>query len=157
MSLIERIDKDLVAAMKAKDEMKVGTLRFLKAAVKNYIIDNRGKELKDADIIQVIRKQIKQRQDSIEAYKQGNRLDLAEKEEKELEILKSYMPQELDESALRKIVLQTMEEVGSAGVKDMGKVMSAIMPKTAGAADGKMVSRVVSEELKKAEGAAQSK
>lgn len=152
MSIVEKIDKNLVEAMKAKDEMKVGTLRFLKAAVKNYIIDNRGKELKDADVVQIIRKQIKQRQDSIEAYKQGNRLDLAEKEEKELEILKTYMPQELDENALRKIVLQTMEEMGAAGVRDMGKVMSAVMPKVAGAADGKMVSALVSEELKKISG-----
>ncbi|MFH1857074.1 MAG: GatB/YqeY domain-containing protein [Candidatus Omnitrophota bacterium] len=149
MSLAERIEKDLVAAMKAKDEARVGTLRFLKAALKNYGIEKRNKELKDEDVIQVLRRQIKQRQDSIEAYKAGNRPELAQKEESELVILKNYMPEELSEDELKKIISQTVSEIQASGIKDMGKVMGAVMPKVAGKADGKMLSRLVSEELKK--------
>lgn len=151
MKLIEKIDKDLIEALKAKDEIKLGTLRFLKSAIKNCAIEKREKELKDQDVIQVIRKQIKQRHDAIEAYKNADRLDLAKKEERELSILKSYMPVELKEDELKKIILQAIDEVNAATIKDMGKVMSVLMPKIAGRADGKTLSGLVMMELKRLE------
>ena len=150
MTLEKKIDKDLIVALKAKDELKVSTLRFLKSGIKNYSIEKRTKELKSEDIIQIIRKQIKQRRDAIEAYEKGNRLDLAEKEKKELVILKSYMPKELNQDELKKIISQAIEETGAKTAKETGKVMGVVMPKVAGRAEGKLISKLVVEELKKA-------
>jgi hypothetical protein len=157
MSLEKKIDKDLIMALKSKDELKVNTLRFLKAAIKNFAIEKKAKELKDEDIIQVIRKQTKQRQEAISAYEKGNRLDLAEKEKKEFEILKSYMPQDLSEDELKKIISEAINETAAKTIKEMGKVMSVVMPKVAGRAEGKLVSKLVVEELKKAGEAEASK
>ncbi len=152
MSLEKKIEKDLIIALKAKEETKLSTLRFLKAALKNYAIEKKAKELKDRDIISIIRKQIKQRRDSMEAYEKGNRPDLLEKEKKELEILKTYMPEELSVDELKKIVSQAIEEAGAKTTREMGKVMSLVIPKVEGRADGKTISKLVVEELKKLEG-----
>lgn len=152
MRLEKKIDKDLIVALKARDEIKVSTLRFLKAALKNYAIEKKAKELKDQDTTSIIRKQIKQRRDAIEAYEKGNRPDLLEKEKKELEILKSYMPEELPVDELRKIISQAIEESGAKTTKEMGKVMGLVMPEVAGRAEGKVISKLVAEVLGKLEG-----
>jgi len=152
MSLEKKIDKDLIVSLKARDEIKVSTLRFLKAALKNYAIEKKAKELKDQDIISIIRKQMKQRLDSIEAYEKGNRPKLLDKEKKELEILKSYMPEELPVDELKKIVSQAVKESGAKTTREMGKVMGLVIPEVGGRAGGKIISKLVVEELKKLEG-----
>ncbi len=152
MSLEKKIDKNLIVALKARDEIKVSTLRFLKAALKNYAIEKKAKELKDQDVISIVRKQIKQRRDAMEAYEKGNRPDLLEKEKKELEILKTYMPQELSADELKKIVSQAIEEADIKTTREMGKVMGLVMPKVVGRADGKVISKLVAEKLGKLEG-----
>lgn len=151
MNLAEKIDKDLIGALKNKDEIKLNTLRFLKAAIKNFAIEKKERELNDQDIVQVIRRQIKQHRDSIEAYKTAGRMDLVEKESKESEILTSYMPEELSEEKLKEIILRCIDEAGAVKLKEMGKVMSAVMARVAGRAEGKSVSKLVSEALKKME------
>ena len=107
----------------------------------------RGEKLEDTDVIVAIKKQVKQRQDSIEQYGKGGRQDLVDKETKELEILKSYLPQEIPAEELKKIVAETVKSVNAASMKDMGNVMKALMPKVAGRADNKMVSELVKNAL----------
>ena len=147
--LQEKIEKDYIEAMKARDSLRSSTLSFLKSQVKNVIIGRKIKALEDPDVITVIKKQIKQRQESIEQYTAGKRLDLAEKETAELNILKSYLPQEMSDQEIQTIVSQTIQEVAATSAKDMGKVMKAIGPKVAGKADNKRVSEIVKSSLEK--------
>lgn len=147
--LQEQLAKDLITALKAKDEVKVGVLRFLQAAIKNMVIDGRanGKEVGDAEILEVIAKQVKQRNDSIAQYKTGGREDLAQKEEAEKAILQSYLPAQMSEDEVRKLVQEAVAATGVKGPQEMGKVMGALMPKVKGKADGQVVSRIVKEML----------
>lgn len=144
--LQEQIKKDLDKALLAKEELLVSTLRLLLAEIRNYWIEKQ-KDLTDEDVIAVIRRQIKQRKDSIEAYQKGGRKDLAEKETKEMGILGKYLPQQMAVNELEKIVKETIEEVGAAGPKDFGKVMGAVMGKVKGAAEGAMVAEAVKRLL----------
>ncbi|NQT95016.1 MAG: GatB/YqeY domain-containing protein [Candidatus Omnitrophica bacterium] len=148
--LIERIDNDLKRALKSKDAIKVSTLRFLKAALKNAEIEKK-EALKDEDIIVIIKKQVKQRKDSIEEFKKGNRADLAEKETSELNVLKSYLPEELNQEELLVIIKEAISETGASSAKDMGRVIKEVMAKAKGRADGKTVSMLVKGELSKGE------
>ncbi len=145
--LEDQINKDYIQAMKDRDTVKSSTLNFLRAAVKNVRIEKRVEKVEDADLIAVIKKQVKQRQDSIEQYKAGNRQDLVQKEEAELNILKSYLPQELSEEALSQIIREVIKETQASSMKDMGKIMKPVMEKTAGRADNKMVSELVKKIL----------
>ncbi len=145
-ALKERITQDMKEAMKERDILKVSTLRLLLAEIKNKEIDKRG-ELTDEEILSLIQKAVKQREESIEQYRKGNRSDLVEKETKEIEILKSYLPEPLSEEELDRIIEETIKEVGAMGPKDMGKVMKAIMPKVKGRVDGKIVNERVSIKL----------
>ncbi len=147
MTLEERILDDFKSAMKAKDSLKVSVLSFLRAQLSYLLLEKNKKSLDDADCIGTIKKLIKQHQDSIEQFKAGGRQDLVDKEALELDILKSYLPAEMPEEALRKIVEEAVISTGAAGMKDMGKVMKEILAKTAGAADGKMVSEMVKARL----------
>ena len=147
MNLEEKISQDYVHAMKDRDSIRSSTLSFLRAQLKNVRIDGRKEKLEDADVILAIKKQIKQRQDSIEQFKQGNRQDLVEKETKELEILKSYLPKELGESQIQAIIKEAIQETQATSFKDMGKVMKAVMAKVAGNADNKLVSELVKKSL----------
>lgn len=149
MSLEKRILEDYVQAMKSKDTVKSATLSFLRAQLKNVLIDLKVKELADGDVIGVIKKQIKQRQDSIDQYTKGGRMDLVEKEQAEMAVLKSYLPPEMSESGVREIVAAVISETKPQGLKDMGNVMKTVMARVAGQADGKLVSTVVKEELGK--------
>jgi len=148
--LIEKIEMDLKNAQKSKDQIKVSTLRLLKSAI-GYLAIEKKDDLKDDDIIAVIKKQVKQRKDSIEVFKKGNREDLAQKEESELEILKAYLPEEIAPEALGAIIDEAINETGASTPKDMGMVMKAVMAKTKGSADGKAVSSIVNEKLNKSE------
>jgi len=145
--LQEKVDKDYIQAMKEKNKTKAQTLSFLRAQLKNAMIDQRLKNLDDAGVISVIKKQVKQRQDSIEQYTQGNRQDLVDKETQELEVLKSYLPQQLSEEEIKSIVSSMLVEIQAKSMKDMGAVMRAVMERTSGRADNKLVSQFVKEKL----------
>ena len=145
--LEDKILEDFKNAMKNKDALRVSTLSFLRAQLKNVAIDKKKDKLDDIDVIAVIKKQIKQRQDSIENFKTGNRLDLAEKEQNESDILKLYLPQELSKEELEKIIAEVISATGASTMKDMGKVMKEVTAKIAGRADSKIVSGLVKEAL----------
>lgn len=145
--LQEAIDKDYIQAMKARDALRSSTLSFLRAQLKNVIIDKRLPKLEDADVVSVIKKQIKQRQDSIEQYKAGGRNDLADKETQELEILKSYLPAEMPAEAINAIIKEAIKATGAKSMKEMGLVMKEVSAKTAGQADNKLVSELVKTAL----------
>lgn len=149
MTLPERIDSDLKGAMKAKDTAKLGVLRMLKSALKYSAIEKSGTEgqLDDTEATQVIRKQVKQRQDSIESFEKGGRPELAAKEKEELAILQSYLPQSLSADELAKVVSETIREVGATSKAQMGVVMKALQTKVAGRADGKTLSQEVQRQL----------
>lgn len=150
--LEKRIGEDLNEALKSKKTIKVSALRMLRAAMKNEAIAKRKETLEDADVIAVIKRQLKQRRESIEAFTKGNREDLAKKEKEELDILAFYMPPELSSEEILKVVLKAIEETAAEEKKDMGKVMKAVMEELKGQADGKLVNKIVMENLTKPEG-----
>jgi len=149
MTLQQRIDSDLKDAMRAKDATRLGVLRMLKSAMKYAAIEKSGAdaELGDADSIQVIRKQAKQRQDSIESFEKGGRAELAAKETEELKILNSYLPQPLSEGDLSQLVRETIASLGATSKAQMGAVMKELQAKVAGRADGKTLSQEVQKQL----------
>lgn len=147
--LEKKIMGDYVDAMKNKDALKSSVLSFLRAEMINLAMAKNKKELEDADVVSVIRKQVKSRQDSIEQFTKGNRMDLADKEKKELEILKSYLPVELGIDEIKKVIEEAIALTSASGMKDMGKVMKEVNAKIAGKADGKQVSDLVKERLSK--------
>jgi len=149
MALQKRIDEDLIAAMRAKDSARLGVLRMLKAALKNAAIDKARAEgeLEDSEAIAVVRKQVKQRQDSIESFEKGGRNELAEKERAEIAVLNSYLPQAMSGEELKRIVAETIAETGATSRAQMGVVMKALQQKVAGRADGKTLSAEVQRQL----------
>ena len=149
MSLQERIDSDLKEAMRAKDATKLGVLRMLKSALTYAAIEKSGADadLNEAEAVQVIRKQVKQRHDSIESFEKGGRAELATKEKQELSILNTYLPQAMSPDELSKIVRETIAEVGATSKAQMGAVMKATQAKVAGRADGKTLSVEVQKQL----------
>src|SRR5712692_5867019 len=149
MALAERVDTDLKDAMRAKDATKLGVLRMLKSALKYTAIEKSGAEaeLNDAEAAQVVRKQVKQRQDSIESFQKGGRAELAAKEKEELSILNAYLPQAMSADDLTKVVRETIAEVGATSKAQMGAVMKALQAKVAGRADGKTLSQEVQKQL----------
>ncbi|HEX9281531.1 MAG TPA: GatB/YqeY domain-containing protein [Candidatus Udaeobacter sp.] len=149
MTLQQRVDSDLKEAMRAKDATKLGVLRMLKSALKYAAIAKSGAEaeLSDAEAIQVIRKQAKQRQDSIESFEKGGRAELADKEKEELAILNTYLPQGMSPDELAKVVRETIAELGAKSKAQMGAVMKALQAKVGGRADGKTLSSEVQKQL----------
>lgn len=146
MSVKAKLTEDMKTAMKAKDTARLSTIRMLISAIKNKEIDQR-RELTEDDVASVISTAVKQRRDSIEQFKAGGRQDLVDKEEAEVAVLLSYLPQQLTESEIRDIVKSAIAETSSTSAKDMGKVMKVIMPKTKGKADGALVNKAVKELL----------
>jgi uncharacterized protein len=149
MTFQERLDSDLKEAMRAKDATTLGVLRMLKSALKYTAIEKSGSEaeLSDAEAAQVIRKQAKQRQDSIESFEKGGRADLAAKEKKELSILNAYLPQAMSADELSKVVGEIIAEIGATSKAQMGAVMKALQAKVGGRADGKTLSQEVTRQL----------
>ncbi len=147
--LEEKIMNDYKQAMKDKDAVKSSILSFLRAEMINAAIAKKKKQLDDEDVIAVIRKQVRQHQDSIEQFKKGNRQDLVDKEGKELGILKAYLPAELPPEELNKIIEEAITSAAASGMKDMGKVMKEVSSKVAGRADSKAVSDLVRAKLSK--------
>jgi uncharacterized protein len=146
MTLRDRINEDMKAAMKARETEKLGAIRLLTAALKQKEVDERI-EITDDVVLNVIEKMLKQRKDSIEQYKAGNRPDLVAKEEFEVGVLQVYMPAQLSDAELTKILDAVIAETGATGAKDMGKVMNALRPRVAGRADMGKLSGVVKARL----------
>jgi uncharacterized protein len=149
VNLSERVNSDLKTAMREKNATKLGVLRMLKAAMTNAAIEKSSAqgELSDADAVQVIRKQVKQRQDSIESFEKGGRAELAAKEKEELSILQLYLPQAMSAEEVSKVVRETIADVGATSKAQMGAVMKALQAKVAGRADGKTLSAEVQKQL----------
>lgn len=145
-TLTERIRTDLTASMKARDAAKTSTLRMLQSALKNEQID-KGHELSDEEAAAVIRRGVKQRQDSIEQFTKGNRPELAQKEQAELELLNSYLPQQLSDADVEQVVRAAITQVGASSKKDSGAVMKAVMATHKGLVDGKKVQEIVGRLL----------
>ena len=146
MALKERLDQDMESAMREKAQLRLDTIRMLKSAIKYREIELM-KPLDDAGILGVVGSEIKRRRDSVEQYRAGNRQDLADKEQKEIEVLQAYLPQQLGEAELRAKVEAAVAATGAQGPKDMGKVMKALMPEVQGRAEGSAVSEMVKARL----------
>ena len=163
MNLKERINQDIKQAMQGKNELLLLVLRGLSAAIHNKEIEKRTKlskqekdikkleelsKLTDEEIVEAIAGEAKKRKDAIIEFEKGNRQDLVDKEQKELEFIKQYLPEQMSEEAIKEIVKKAIAETGAAGAKDTGKIMSQIMPQLKGKADGQLVSKIVGELLK---------
>lgn len=146
MSLKEKLQEDLKSSMKNKDTVRKSVITLVRAAIKQYEVDNR-KELGDDGVIEIISKQLKQRKDSLVEFEKAGRDDLIEETKSEIQVLKEYLPQQLSEDELEQIVIETIAEVGATSMKDMGKIMSTIKPKTAGRADGRKINELVKKNL----------
>ena len=149
MSISEQVDQDIKEAMKAREADKLSVLRLLKSAIKNAAIEKGGQAgvLDDAEATAVIRKQVKQRQDSVESFEKGGRAELAAKEKTEITLLNTYLPQALSADELGRLVDEAIAETGATGKAQMGAVMKALGPKVAGRADGRTLSQEVQRRL----------
>lgn len=146
MSLVEKINQDLISALKNKEQLRLSTLRMLSSELKNKKIDL-GKDLTDDEAFAVITKEVKKRKDSAQIFKDGSRDDLAQKELDEVEILSKYLPKELSDNELLALVKEAIAETGASTKADMGKVMGVLRPKVAGRADGAKVAQLVQANL----------
>lgn len=146
MNLTERIQREMVQAAKAQDKLRLSALRMVRAALHNREIDLK-KSLTDPEVEQVLSTLAKQRKDSMEQFRRGNRQDLVDKEENELRIIQGFMPTQLSEQDISAQIETILAEVGAVSTKDMGKVMKALMPRLAGRADGKVVGELVKARL----------
>lgn len=146
MTIQERLAEAMKSAMKAKDALRLGTIRMMRTAIKNREIDARG-ELPEQEVIAVLSTLVKQRRESAEAYRQGGRDDLATKEEQELEVIQEFLPAQLSEPEIRELIEAAVAATGAASMKDMGKVMKQVTAQTTGRADGRVVSELVKARL----------
>jgi len=146
MSLEERLVDEMKQAMKANDKARLSTIRMIRTAVKNKEIDLRNK-LDDDEILRVIQGMVRKSEESVEQFKAGGRMDLVEKETKEIEILRSYLPQALSKEDVIRIIDESIQETQASSLKDLGKVMKSVMPKLTGKADGKLINQLVKERL----------
>ncbi|MGC8874630.1 MAG: GatB/YqeY domain-containing protein [Chloroflexia bacterium] len=146
MDLKARIQEDMKTALRDQDAERLSVLRLIRAAIRDAEIEQQ-RELDDAGVIQVLTKAVRQRQESIQAYRQGGREDLAGAEERELRIIQSYLPRQLDEAELRVLVRKTIDELGARGPEDLGRVMKHLMAQVRGQADGRVVQTLVREAL----------
>lgn len=150
MSIKDKLTEDMKQAMKDKEagKLRLSVIRMVRASIKNVEIDKK-KELTEEEVLDVLAKEVKMRRDSIEEFNKGNRPDLVETIEQEIDILMQYLPEQLSEQEVRVLVAEAVTEVQAASAKDMGKVMAVLMPKVKGRADGKLVNNVVREFLNK--------
>ena len=146
MSLKDQLNESMKTAMKARDDLRLSAVRMVRSMVKNREIDQKT-ELNDQEITEVISTLAKQRRESIRMYREGNRPDLVEKEEAELEVLLGFLPTQLSIAEIEALVDRIISETGAQGARDMGRVMKALTPLTAGKADGKTVSDTVKQKL----------
>jgi hypothetical protein len=147
MLLRDRVNADIAAAMKAKDSARLSALRMLKAAIMNKGIE-KAHDLDDAEVVQVVSTQVKQRRDSIEQFTKGGRTDLVEKETAEIAVLEQYLPPAASTADIDAAISEAIAETGAASIRDIGKVMKAVMPRLAGKnADGRAVNEAVRRKL----------
>ncbi len=146
MSLEERLVEEMKQAMKSGDKPRLSTIRMIRSALKNKEIELRRK-LEDEDVVKAIQAMVRKGEESVEQFQAGGRMDLVEKEKKEMEILKSFLPQLLSQEEIIKIIEQTIQETQASSPKDIGKVMKSVMPKIGGKADGRLVNQLVKEKL----------
>lgn len=148
--LKQKLQGELKESMLAKDALRTSVLRMVLSALNYYEIQKGGAgyEATDEDVLSVIQKEAKQRKDSVEQFQKGGRQDLVDKETKELELLKAYLPEQLNEEEIRNLVKEAILQTGAKTIAEMGKVMGALMPKVKGKSDGGIVSKIVREELK---------
>lgn len=147
-SIRETLQNDWKNALKQKDKFKANVISMVKASI--LLVEKSGvEEVNDAKVIDILAKEVKQRRDSLVEFEKGNRQDLVDETKAEIEILLQYLPQQLTEEEIRKIVIESAEKLGTSSIKDMGKLMSAIKPQVQGRADGKVVSQIVKEYLNK--------
>lgn len=149
--LKQQFQDELKQSMLARDTEKTAIIRLVLSALKYYEIQKGGAgyEATDEDVIAVLQKEVKQRKDSIEQFGAAGRQDLVDKEQKELDLLQTYLPAQMSEEEITKLVSEAIAQTGAASLQDLGKVMGALMPKTKGKADGSIVSRIVKEHLSK--------
>ena len=147
MSLKEKLMEDLKASMRNKDTVKKNTITMVRAAIKQIEVDERA-EIDDERILEIISKQLKERNNAIEDFKKGERQDLVDITKKEIEILLDYLPEQLTDEELEKIVAETIDELDAKSIKDIGLVMKSVMPKVKGRADGNAVNKIVRNILK---------
>lgn len=147
MSLLTRLNDDMKQAMKNKDKEKLSVIRMLKASIQNESIKLGKSELLEDEDLTILSRELKQRKDSLQEFKSAGRDDLVEKLEMEIKIIQEYMPAQLTDEELAVIVQETIQETGASSKKDMGKVMSAVMPKVKGKADGARINKLVQELL----------
>ncbi len=146
MTIEERLNQDMKTALKSNDKVRLETIRLLRSQIHNAGI-TKGKELSEEEVLEVMAKEVKKRKESIKMFEDGGREDLVEKETQEMEIISSYLPEPLNEKELETIVSETIKEAGAESMRDMGKVMAVVMPKTKGRADGKQVQELVKKKL----------
>ncbi|MEW9122999.1 MAG: GatB/YqeY domain-containing protein [Thermotaleaceae bacterium] len=146
MSLKEKLMEDLKTAMKEKEQLKKSVITMVRASIKQYEVDHRA-EVDDEGIVDIMTKQVKQKKDAIEEFTKGGREDLVNEAKAEIDVLMTYLPEQLTEEEISEIVVQVLKETGASTAKDMGKVMAALMPKVKGRADGKLVNQVVKKHL----------
>lgn len=146
MGLYDKINTEMVLAAKGKDKLRLSVVRLIKTGLHNREIDLK-RPLNDDECLQLLSAMVKQRRDSIEQFRQGRRMDLVEKEEGELGIIQSFMPEQMSEEDIAKEIENAVREVGAVSIKDMGKVMKVLMPKLTGRADGKLVGDNVKARL----------
>jgi len=149
MMLKERLAKDLNEALKARDDRKLSALRLLRTEVKRREVSGQKKELSDAGVLEAISTLVKQRRESIRLFREGQRPDLVKKEEEELQILLSYLPQPFSQTEIEALIDQAIGETQATGPRDHGKVMKAVMTRVAGRAEGKAVSDIAKQKLSK--------
>ncbi|AZN40468.1 GatB/YqeY domain-containing protein [Paenibacillus albus] len=146
MNLSERLNDDMKQAMKSQEKFKLTTIRMIRSSIKNQEIELK-RPLEDAELLDILSREIKQRKDSLQEFQKAGRDDLAKDVAAEIEIISVYLPQQLTEEEIKLIVQQTIQETGASSKADMGKVMSALLPKTKGRADGKLVNTFVQQFL----------
>jgi uncharacterized protein YqeY len=146
MSLEERLAEEMKQALKSSDKLRLSTIRMIRSALKNKEIELR-KKLEDEEVEKVIQVMVRKGEESVEQFQIGGRMDLVEKEKKEIEVLKSFLPQPLSQEEILKIIDQSIQETQASSLKDIGKVMKSVIPKIGGKADGKLVNQLVKERL----------
>jgi len=146
MSLEERLAEEMKQALKSSDKLRLSTIRMIRSALKNKEIELR-KKLEDEEVVKVIQVMVRKGEESVEQFQIGGRMDLVEKEKKEIEVLKSFLPQPLSQEEILKIIDQSIQETQASSLKDIGKVMKSVIPKIGGKADGKLVNQLVKERL----------
>ena len=147
MTLLEKLNQDMKQAMRNKDKQTLSVIRMVKASMQNESIKLGKETLSEDEELTVLSREVKQRKDSLQEFKSAERDDLVEKTESELNILQEYMPKQLSNEELEKIVQSTIEEVNATSKKDIGKVMSAVMPQVKGKADGSQINNIVQKQL----------